>query len=69
MKKYFALMVLLFVSLAACMYEYAGNDDPAQPDTFPVMLERAENPSGLQAALTFSNEFGVGFLLRNETGS
>ena len=69
MKKYLVLMVLLFVSLAACMYEYAGSGNPVQPDTLPVVLERIVNPSGLQAAVTFSNEFGVGFLLRNETGS
>ena len=72
MKKNLSLMVLLLVSLAACRYDYTVNNGAAQAVAHPVLLEQYESPGvlqALQAAVIFSNEFGVGFLLRNETGS
>ena len=73
MKKYLVLLVLLCLSLTACMHENENYDSHAydslqQPNLYQAPLTQYENDSDLQAALTFSNEFGIGFLLRNETG-
>jgi len=71
MKKFLALIIFLCIGLAACSYENDNNDYHnyiQQSDLHSGVLTRNTNITSLQAALTFSNEFGIGFLLRNETG-
>ena len=67
LKKYLLLMILLFAGLTAYISKSAGNDSVSLSDLYPVASARNEN-GGLQAVPVLSNEFGVGFLLRNETG-
>ena len=68
------LGILLCASLTACMSENDRNDnynyDSVSPLDMCLVASRRnenENENGLQVVPTFSNEFGVAFLFRNET--
>lgn len=62
-----ALAALFVVSFIACTNENNNNTSASHPEFYPILITQGENRGGLQSAVTFSNEFGVGFLLRNET--
>ena len=67
MKRFLIAATLLFALLTACSRENTP------PDTQPVTPVPATtvvdvNGGGLQTAITASNGFGLGFLVRNETG-
>lgn len=62
------VLTLVIASLTACMYENISYESESQPDMSIFMSTTDIDINGLQAVQTFSNEFGVGFLLRNKAG-
>jgi len=64
MKIFLALTILLLMGFTACMYE---NNNYEENGNEPIAPLQIQNDSGLHGVVTFSNEFGVGFMFRNNT--